>query len=99
MDQVVIIAKITAKESQESFIKDELMKLIPPTKEEEGCVSYSLNQHAIDPTNFFFVEKWKSKELWQKHMDSDHIQNFKAASDGKLENFDVFEMNQLNKNS
>ena len=31
-----------------------------------------------------FIETWKSKELWQKHIENTPLQNFIKATDGLL---------------
>ncbi len=37
-----LVAIIKAKEGKQDFVKEELMKLIPPTRKEKGCINYNL---------------------------------------------------------
>lgn len=76
--QLTLVAKIKAKAGQEEQAKEELLKLIPPTRQEEGCISYHLYVDTENPDLFIFHEIWASEELWKKHIESNH---FKAFAD------------------
>lgn len=55
-------------ESDFDFVKAELLKLIPITVKEPGCLSYVLHSDDQDPSHFMFHESWESRDLWQQHM-------------------------------
>ena len=42
--QLTITASILAKTEKREFVKQALLKLIPPTLQEEGCLNYDLHQ-------------------------------------------------------
>lgn len=84
MEQLTVVAKITAKAGKEKETKEALEALIPPTLKEEGCINYDLHVSAENEGTFLFYENWKSHELWQKHVNSDHIQDFRAKAEGLL---------------
>ena len=92
MANLTIVAKIEAAEGRADFIKEELMKLINITREEEGCIQYDLHQDNENPGIFLFFENWASKELWQTHMDNDHLKAYIAATEGAVTSFVVNEM-------
>ena len=78
MSKLTVIAHIHANADQIELVKSELQKMVPPTLGEEGCLNYDLHQDNEDPAHFFFYENWETRELWQRHMESDHLKEFKA---------------------
>jgi len=92
---LTIVANIEAKKNKIEFIKEELLKLIEPTKAEEGCIEYRLQQDNQNPEFFLFFETWENRELWQKHMDSEHLQNLVRVTEGSLVDLTVTEMSEV----
>ncbi len=92
MSQLTIVASILAKEEKRELVKSELLKLIPPTRAEKGCINYDLHQDIENPNLFLFYENWESRALWQVHMDNDHIAAYSKATDGAIEDFNINEM-------
>ena len=92
---LTIVANIEAKKNKIEFIKEELLKLIAPTKAEEGCIEYRLQQDNNNPEFFLFFEIWENRELWQKHMDSEHLQNLVRVTEGSLVDLTVTEMSEV----
>ena len=43
MSKLTIVANIYAKAGRIDFVKAELLKLIEPTRAEEGCLNYDLH--------------------------------------------------------
>ena len=95
MSKLTIVANIVAKPDQIDLVKSELEKLIAPTLAEEGCINYDLHQDNQDPAHFLFFENWESYDLWQVHMEQQHIKDYMAATDGAVENFTLHEMTQV----
>ncbi len=95
MPKLTIVANITAKADQIALVKAELEKLIAPTLPEEGCLQYDLHQDNDNPCHFMFYENWESRELWQAHMNSQHLKDYLAATDGAIEVFTLHEMTHL----
>ncbi|MFG0289728.1 MAG: putative quinol monooxygenase [Rhodopirellula sp. JB044] len=92
MPQLTITANITAKPDQIDLVKAELHKVVAPTRAEEGCVRYDFHEDNDNPAHFFFYETWESRDLWQAHMNSKHLQDFVAATEGALEELKIHEM-------
>lgn len=92
-NQLTIVAKILAKEEKRELVKSELLKLIPITRAEKGCINYDLHQDNENPNLFLFYENWESRELWQTHMSNDHLAQYMKATDGSVEEFTLNEMN------
>ena len=92
---LTIIARIEAGKQNVDLDKSELRKLITPTRREKGCLQYDLHQENDHPEVFVFYENWKSRELWQRHMNSGHIKAYMEATDGAVEDFTVLEMTRM----
>jgi quinol monooxygenase YgiN len=95
MAKLTIVANIKAKADKIDLVKAELEKLIDITCAEEGCLQYDLHQDNENPVHFMFYENWESRELWQAHMNGQHLQDFTAATEGAVEEFTVNEMTRL----
>ena len=69
-----VVAVITAKPGSEDAVRDAMSGLVGPTREEEGCISYSLSESATTPGVFVTVEEWSDPSDLDKHMQTEHIQ-------------------------
>jgi len=92
MSKLTIVANIQVKKDKIDFVKGELLKLIDITRAEKGCINYDLHHNNEDPAHFMFYENWESRELWQAHMESQHLKDYVAATEGMIEDFTVNEM-------
>ncbi|MGI9488501.1 MAG: putative quinol monooxygenase [Geminicoccaceae bacterium] len=95
MANLTIVANIHARPDKDDLIKAELLKLIPITRAEAGCIQYDLHQDNENPAHFLFHEKWESRELWQTHMNAPHLAAYMAATDGAIEAFSLNEMTTI----
>lgn len=95
MKKLTIIANIKAKKDQIYLVKAELEKLIDITRAEKGCLNYDLHQDNEDPTHFLFYENWESRDLWQTHMDNQHLKDYMSATETAIEEFTLNEMTQI----
>lgn len=94
-EPLTVVARIEVEKDYADFVKSELQKLIEPTLVEEGCLQYDLHQDNQDPSVFLFFENWENRELWQKHMDADHLKLFAASTEGKVKEVTLNEMTQV----
>lgn len=92
---LTIVAKILAKEEKRELVKSELLKLIEPTRAEEGCINYDLHQDNKNPNLFWFYENLASRVLLEKHLKSTHLAAYVKATEGAMENFVMNEMTQI----
>ncbi len=95
MSKLTLIARILAKGEKRELVKTELLKLIAPTRVEEGCINYDLHQDNENPNLFVFHENWESKELLEKHLASSHIAEYVKATEGSVEEFILQELTQI----
>jgi quinol monooxygenase YgiN len=92
MSQLTIVAKIKAKKESVESVRNELLKLIAPTRNEVGCIEYRLHQDNDDPALFIFYENWESTDCLGQHIKSDHYNAYVRAVDGLLEEKVVHKM-------
>ena len=94
-EKLTIVADIHAEPDQVDLVKAELLKLRPPTLEEEGCIQYDLHQDNEDPAHFLYYENWANRELWLAHMEQAHIAAFKEATEGAVASVALYEMSEV----
>lgn len=94
MSTLTIVANIHANPDKIELVKAELLKLIPITRAEEGCIQYDLHQDNDNPAHFLFFENWESRELWQVHMNAPHLAAYMQATEGAVAEFTLNEMTQ-----
>jgi quinol monooxygenase YgiN len=95
MAKLTIVAHIRAKTGQANLVKAELEKLIDTTRAENGCLQYDLHEDNDNPAHFLFFENWDSREHWQKHMNNQHLKDYLTATEGVVEDFQLFEMTKI----
>ncbi|NJK52256.1 MAG: antibiotic biosynthesis monooxygenase [Leptolyngbyaceae cyanobacterium SU_3_3] len=95
MSKLTIVAHVYAESDKVDFVKDELLKLIPITRGEEGCIQYDLHQDNDNPAHFLFYEDWESRELWQTHMNAPHLKAYMEITEGAIAEFTLYEMSHV----
>lgn len=79
VSKVTVVAKVVAKTDCVVAVKTELLKLIVPTRKEDGCIEYKLNRDNENPAVFIFYETWESPSHLQKHTNTDHYKAYVQA--------------------
>ena len=77
MDQIAVVAKFVAKAGSEEALEQELTKVVKPTQAEDGCIMYLLHRSVSNPSEFWFLEQWKSHESLDRHAQSSHIKTLR----------------------
>ncbi|MGR6873127.1 putative quinol monooxygenase [Pseudomonas sp. HK3] len=95
MKDLTIVARIEAKKDQIGLVKSALLKLIEPTRKEDGCLHYALHQDNENPEVFLFFESWASRELWQAHMNNVHLKQYMEETEGAVTSFTLNEMSNI----
>lgn len=91
MTPLTIIAKLTARPGREQEVYDACHALLAPTHAEEGCINYDMHRSVENPGVIIFYENWTTRELWDAHMQSPHLQAFSAATQDTVELWDIFQ--------
>ena len=95
MSKLTIVANIHVNADKIELVKAELLKLVPITRAEKGCINYDLHQDNENPAHFTFFENWETRELWQTHMNAPHLAAYMATTDGAVAEFTLNEMSQI----
>ncbi|MDP3919262.1 MAG: putative quinol monooxygenase [Candidatus Omnitrophota bacterium] len=82
---LTVVAEMTAKQGKEETLKEELLKLLEPTRMEEGCINYDMHQSHDKPGFFIFYENWISKAHLERHLATPHLKAFFAKEADLLE--------------
>ena len=92
---VRVVARVVARPGKEEELRILLRGLVEPTRREAGCVTYELLQNKAEPTDFTFVEEWRSEEELDAHLQSTHLRNARlrlpdlAAADPDIRRYTV----------
>ena len=95
MSAVTVVARVVARPEQAESLKVELLKLIAPTRNENGCREYILHQDNSDPAVFLFYETWDNDACLEAHMQTDHFRSYVGAVEGLLAEKIVYRMTRL----
>jgi quinol monooxygenase YgiN len=82
--KVTVIARIKAKTGEVQRVKEELLKLLAPTRAENGCINFDMHQGAADHSQFLFHENWTSEAALKAHFETPHIKNWLRQAEGLL---------------
>ena len=85
MSKITVVAKVVAKKAAVAAVKTELLKLIVPTRNENGCIEYRLHQDNQDSAVFFFYETWEDAGTLEKHINTDHYKAYVRAVSEMIE--------------
>lgn len=84
-NQLPMIVKFEVKKDKIEFVKKELLSILEPTRQEQGCLRYDLHQDIEDPSIFMFYEVWETTEAWKAHDSKKHILDFKKNIEGAVD--------------
>ncbi len=79
-----VVAVITAKPGSEDAVREAMQGLVAPTREEGGCLSYSLSESSSAPGTFITIEEWSDPSDLDLHMQTEHIQGALAVLGSEL---------------
>jgi quinol monooxygenase YgiN len=74
---LVLIARMRAKSGQQARLRQELQRLVAPTRSELGRITYDLHESQSDPAQFMFYEVWKSPADLDAHFETTHMKAMK----------------------
>ncbi len=94
-EELTIVAILTIKEGQRDFVRSEILKILEPTRAEEGCLLYVLHEDITNSQVLMFYETWADHACWQAHLQQAHMQAYVAATKDFVEHRQIL---QLTKN-
>jgi len=95
MNKLTVVAKIKAKTGNAEKLLQELIQLVEPSRRDAGCVNYDLHHSTEDPNLFLFYENWDSKQLWEQHMETEHLQVFKERARDLIESNELWQFEKI----
>jgi quinol monooxygenase YgiN len=82
MPDLNVVAILEAKPGSETEVEAALQALVPPTRSEPGCISYDLYVSKSTPGTFVTIERWRTQEDLDGHLETPHIREaLSVASD------------------
>jgi quinol monooxygenase YgiN len=75
MKTVTVIATFEARPGKETELRNALVGLVAPTRQETGCLNYDLHVLPESPAKFLFHENWTTKAALDAHLQTPHIQS------------------------
>lgn len=73
---VYLLAEIQAKPGKEQIVKQALLQLLEPTRQEEGCQQYELFVDEKVEGLFLMQEIWATEQALEGHNNTAHLRNF-----------------------
>lgn len=70
-----VIVTLDAKPGMEDAARQSLLDLVPPTRQEAGCIDYHLHECNGQPGRFVLYENWASEAAWEEHMQMPYLQD------------------------
>lgn len=81
---LTVVVRLRAREGMEDRVRNELIGLLGPTREEEGCVNFDLHRAEDDPGLFLVHENWTSADALARHFDMPYLRAWVAKADDLL---------------
>ena len=84
-EKVTVLAIMTAREGMEDKVRAEAEALIEPTRQEEGCINYTLHQDSDNPARLMFHENWRSRQDLDEHLRKPYLTRFLSLAEQWLD--------------
>lgn len=92
----VAMAVLKAKDGKREKLCEELLKLISPTRNEEGCLEYILFEDKQQNGIFYMRETFKNKAAFEFHCNTEYFKSFVAKINELMnEPIKLVELNQV----
>ena len=70
---LIVVASLRAKAGEHAHLREQLQRLVEPTRAEAGCVTYDLHASKGEPGFFMFYEVWRSAADLEAHFKTPHM--------------------------
>lgn len=91
----IISGEFKVKDEYRDALIEMSLKLIPLSKEEGGCISYSFLEDQARPGHFLFFERWKSREDIAAHFDKPYFTSFAENFPDMIEGEATIEIHEV----
>ena len=73
---VVLAVTWTANPGHENEVAEIFTKLQTASRQEPGCLMYTVHRHKTDPRHFFIYEQYRDQAALEAHRNSPHFQEY-----------------------
>ena len=77
--ELFIFARFRARPGNEAAVEAALREVVPPSREEPGCVSIHAFRSTRDPRLFYIHSRWKDEAAFENHAGLPHTVRFVGA--------------------
>lgn len=74
--ELFIFARFHARPGNEEAVAATLLEILPPTRQEPGCVGTHAFRSIHDPQLFYIHSHWKDQAAFDRHLDLPHTVRF-----------------------
>lgn len=92
---ITITAILKAHPGKEEALRQALDEVIPPSRQEEGCLTYVLHESLDAPGTFVFYEKYRDETALDAHINSEHYQAYRKQVEMLLAARDVYRLREV----
>lgn len=75
----VVTSTWIARPGEEAAVEAAIGRMIAPSREEPGCLSYEPHRDLEDPRVFFLYERYTDRAAYEAHLASAHFTEFGAG--------------------
>ena len=86
---VILTATVRAKAGEEDAVKEALLSLVEPTRQEPGCVCYNLHQSKRKKATSCSMKSGPARRPWTAHGKTDHMKALGGKLKGRTEKGEV----------
>jgi quinol monooxygenase YgiN len=72
-DSLTVVAQIKAKPGKESQVRQELLSLVDPSRNDAGCLNYDLHQALDNHALFLLHENWTTEAHLEQHLQKQDV--------------------------
>jgi quinol monooxygenase YgiN len=82
--KLTLFARLKAKPGKEGALRDAMMKMVPASRAEAGCINYDLHVENSDPSVYWVYENWKDEAALAAHTQEPHYLELGKVKDDIL---------------
>ncbi len=87
--EMYVFARFHARPGQEKATVDAIAAVIPPTREEPGCLSIHAFRSTRDPQLFYIHSRWNGENTFDIHLGLPHTVRFLETIESLLDQREV----------
>jgi quinol monooxygenase YgiN len=80
-----VFVRFHAREGEEQAVKEALLEVAGPSREEAGCLSFQVFRSIRERKLFYIHSRWVDEAAFQKHAELPHTMKFLKRVDALLD--------------